>query len=576
MGQVESSCIHFLFAQSTQVHEIIDQNQHREANERKQFRENPLMSTEEKQVSDISERKQFQDNSLVAIEELANKRGSIFIRSRYITERGLEHDYEATKRIIGTGMSGAVKLLRNRRTGYSFATKSFKKDTLDAHSQTNLKNEVEIFLSLDHPHIARLYEVYEDSEEIHLVMEYMSGGELYQRVASQRCYTEEAAADAIRSMLLAVSYLHVHRICHRDLKLENFLYESTDSDHVKLIDFGLAKFHAGKKNMTQACGSVHYMAPEVLAKSYTRQADLWSLGVISHMLLTGRAVFAGSEQKIFNSMRTGRVRLSSRLSQLSFFAQHFVKSLLQVDPTARLTAQKALAHPFIANGWKGETALDVGIVDSLRSYARASHFRRACFSIMAWTMPQESRRTLRGKFLEFDVESKGVITLAQFKMALREKYKVDPAEAETLFAILDTDSDNKICYSEFLAAIAPECYRAQEEVLLRTFRRFDRERVGMITVDDLRKVLGDSFDDVEVGELLREADTDGKGSVCFEKFFAHFQQPESDSETTTDSERDIGVSVQGNQGQSPKTKSCEVDSFPFDDVISVNVPVSLG
>merc|ERR1719454_2742590 len=162
------------------------------------------------------------------------KRGGISVVGRYTTQRSLHSDYTLEMRgnkprVIGNGLSGPVHLATGR-DGKQYAVKSFKKQQLDSNASSDLKREVEIYLSLDHPHIARLEQVYETKEEAHLVMELMAGGELYERLTSEKMYTEEAAARTLHQMLLAVAYLHAHKVCHRDLKLENFLYESQDHD----------------------------------------------------------------------------------------------------------------------------------------------------------------------------------------------------------------------------------------------------------------------------------------------------------------------------------------------------------
>merc|ERR1719482_1498558 len=134
-------------------------------------------------------------------------------------------------------------------------------------------------------------------------------------------------------MLLAVGYLHAHSVAHRDLKLENFLYESKDNEHLKLIDFGFAKFwQRGSKKMEQACGSVHYVAPEVLAHAYTLKADCWSLGIIVYMLLTGSPPFHGTDDEVLRKIKQCKPHWSSRFGKLSSPAQDFVKKLIVLDP----------------------------------------------------------------------------------------------------------------------------------------------------------------------------------------------------------------------------------------------------
>jgi len=133
--------------------------------------------------------------------------------------------------------------------------KDFKVAGLNTLQRQQLGKEVEVFLALDHPHIARLLAVYEFGDYLALIMEHMEGGELYDRLKERTNFTEDDAATAVWQMLLALNYLHSHRIVHADIKLENFLFESDrkESLHVKLIDFGLSAKYCVKglpKRMT--------------------------------------------------------------------------------------------------------------------------------------------------------------------------------------------------------------------------------------------------------------------------------------------------------------------------------------
>lgn len=467
-------------------------------------------------------------NPVVAVEQVIARKGSIPVSGRYSTTRHLENDYVLDGRVVGSGMSGPVRLATGKEDGHKYAVKSFKKRGLSSRKRHELKSEAEIYLTLDHPHIARLEMVYETEEELHLVMEYMAGGELYNRLSKRKRYTEEAAACAIRQVLLAVAYLHSHQMVHRDLKLENFLYESEASDHLKLIDFGFAKFwHAnlGTK-MSQACGSLHYVAPEVLEHAYTEKADIWSAGVIAYMLLTGSPPFFGSDDEVLLKIRAGKPHWSSRFHALSMQAKSFVEGLLIKDPALRLSATAALEHPFVQEKghWVGEeTELDTEIVRSLRRFAHASHFRRAVLSMMAWSLSAEDRAQLREQFLLLDQENRGTITHQELKRVLEENFHVDSAEAEELFSSLDTDHDDEIEYSEFLAAAMLGRIHVHEDLLRRTFARFDTHETGLITADDLRTVLGDHFEGADVQELIREADTSGDGRIDYDEFLAYFR-----------------------------------------------------
>ncbi|CAE7229348.1 CPK17 [Symbiodinium natans] len=406
-----------------------------------------------------------------------------------------------------------------------------KKRPKRSEERIAFKTKVEIYLALDHPHIARLMMVYEDDQEIHLVMEFMAGGELYDRLFDAKVYNEEVAANTCHQMLKAVSYMHAHQIAHRDLKLENFLYERKDNNHLKLIDFGFAKFWDRSTKMSQACGSTHYVAPEVLAKSYTLKADMWSLGVISYMLLTGSPPFqGGNDNEVLRKIRAGKIHWSSRFKRLSEGAQDFVKALLAMNPEERLDAAGALSHPWIVGngGLRGtSTVLDDDIKLSLRKFARASTFRRAVLSMMAWSLSAEDRAQLRNEFLQFDTDNKGTITHLQMKEILEKNYHIDSMEAEAVFSMMDTDHDDVIAYSEFLAAALQGRLKVHEDILRRTFRKFDIDNCGRITADDLRNILGEQFEGTDAEDLIREADTNGDGMIEYDEFLQYFHNHES-------------------------------------------------
>mmetsp|Transcript_13750 Transcript_13750/g.26161 ORF Transcript_13750/g.26161 Transcript_13750/m.26161 type:complete len:622 (-) Transcript_13750:75-1940(-) len=470
---------------------------------------------------------------LFAVDTVRGEPGSIKFTGRYHTDRNLMQDYYLEKKILGTGINGPVRLARRGKQRY--AVKSFHKRRLSAEARTELRREVEVYLKLDHPHVARLEDVYETHRDLHIVMELMAGGELYERLAQRRQYAEADAAGTARQMLLAVAYLHAHSVVHRDLKLENFLYESQNTTHLKLIDFGFAKFWEQGQKMSRSCGSLHYIAPEVLAHSYTEKADMWSLGVLVYMLLTGSPPFYGStDDKCLLRIKRGEPQLSSRWPLLSESARRFVMSLLVVDPEKRLSASAALQHHWICSVDTPKAAIDTDVLSSLRRFAHASHFRRACLSMMAWSLTVEDQQELRLQFQALDQNKTGTLTLQELASALETTFHIDSAEAEALFHGLDMDGGAEIQYSEFLAAALQDRVRMHEAVLHATFARFDVDGSGSITADNLRALLGDSFEGSGVEELLREADRDGDGAVSYEEFLAYLQEDEEDESNEMD------------------------------------------
>mmetsp|Transcript_39683 Transcript_39683/g.88847 ORF Transcript_39683/g.88847 Transcript_39683/m.88847 type:complete len:590 (-) Transcript_39683:41-1810(-) len=464
-----------------------------------------------------------QECPVVDTDKVISRRGAIPITGRLITTRPLHDDFNVQAKVLGSGMSGPVRLATSN-DGTKHAIKSFRKRGLSMAKRRELQNEVEIYLQLDHPHIARLEFVYDFDEELHMVMEFMEGGELYDRLAAHKMYTEELAATTTWQMLLPIHYLHQNKIVHRDLKLENFLYERKDSQELKLIDFGFAKFWRGGQSMHQACGSVHYVAPEVLAHSYTEKADCWSIGIIVYMLLIGSPPFHGSDDVVLEKIKTGKPQWSSRFPKLSKTARSFIQALLVKDPDERMSIAACLEHPWVKDRARQEVEVDLETVRSLRTYAHATHFKRACLSMMAWSLSREDREHLREQFKSMDENNDGTITLPEFKKILVENFDVDSHEAERLFESLDADNDHQLSYTEYLAAALQGRIAIHEDLVRDSFQRFDRDRSGMITVTDLRQVLGKEFEGIEVENILSEA-VGNKEAVSYDDFLAYLQAP---------------------------------------------------
>jgi len=440
--------------------------------------------------------------------------------------RRIEDDYLLDNKVLGTGYNGSVTLATGKQTGLKYAVKGFHLHGVKKEKLEELETEAEIFLSMDHPHVARLTAVFETPKELNLVMECMEGGEVYERVARLRRFSEKDASHTLYQMLLAVNYIHSKSIVHRDLKLENFLYEKKDGDHLKLIDFGFSKVWEKNTKMDLSCGTLAYVAPEVLKKSYTSQCDMWSMGCIAFILLFGYMPFGNTpEAQQQRDIKAGKyIKREEKWSKVSKIAQNFVESLLVVDTNVRLSAEKALEHDFIKSlEAKRGTADDMGgtdanIAEALVGFAEASNFRRACMSVMAWSLTNEERAKVRDAFLRIDTNRTGTITLKELKDVLVKEFDVEDEKSQQIFAALDTAQNDEIHYSEFLAAMVSTRIAMHDGLLKATFEKFDVDATGFISLDNLKEVLGDSFDGEEVNRLVAEADRDKDGQISYNEF----------------------------------------------------------
>jgi serine/threonine protein kinase len=252
-------------------------------------------------------------------------------------------------RLLGEGAYSQVKEGTHIASGKVYAVKCIKKDKLPPEDEADLLEEVQILQKLKHPNIIDIYQFYRNEKDFYyVIIEYMKGGELFDRIVSKQFYTEKEARDLCKILLDAVKYCHDKDIVHRDLKPENLLMTSTNDDaNIKLADFGFAKFLNGKMVSTQ-CGTPAYVAPEILRnKPYGTSVDMWSIGVIIYILLGGYPPFHDDKQaRLFRKIRAGSYKFHSEYwTGVSNEAKDLISKLLTVDVSKRLTASESVVHP---------------------------------------------------------------------------------------------------------------------------------------------------------------------------------------------------------------------------------------
>ncbi|XP_054641865.1 calcium/calmodulin-dependent protein kinase type 1D-like isoform X1 [Dunckerocampus dactyliophorus] len=262
---------------------------------------------------------------------------------------------------MGSGSFSEVFMVREKKTGKLFALKCLKKKHL-AHS--NLENEINVLKRIKHDNVVGLEDFYESRTHYYLVMQLVSGGELFDRILDKGVFTEKDASTVIKQVLEAVSYLHENSIVHRDLKPENLLYYNTDENaKIMVSDFGLSKtLEHGV--MSTACGTPGYVAPEVLAqKPYSKAVDCWSIGVVTYILLCGYPpFFEENETRLFSKIMRAEYAFHSPFwDDISQSAIDFIRNMMEKNPTKRFTTEQALQHPWIA----GDTAKDQDIYQSV-------------------------------------------------------------------------------------------------------------------------------------------------------------------------------------------------------------------
>uniref|UniRef100_A0A8K9XGF6 Calcium/calmodulin-dependent protein kinase Ia n=1 Tax=Oncorhynchus mykiss TaxID=8022 RepID=A0A8K9XGF6_ONCMY len=262
------------------------------------------------------------------------------------------------------GAFSEVVLAEEKGTQRLVAIKCIPKKALQG-KENNIENEIAVLHRIKHTNIVSLEDIFESTSHLYLVMQLVSGGELFDRIVEKGFYTERDASQLIHQILDAVKYLHDMGIVHRDLKPENLLYYSMDEDSkIMISDFGLSKIEDTGSVMSTACGTPGYVAPEVLAqKPYSKAVDCWSIGVISYILLCGYPPFYDeNDAKLFEQILKAEYEFDSPYwDDISDSAKDFICHLMEKDFMKRYTTDQALQHPWIC----GDTALDKNIHESV-------------------------------------------------------------------------------------------------------------------------------------------------------------------------------------------------------------------
>lgn len=249
---------------------------------------------------------------------------------------------------LGRGATSIVYRCKQKGTQKPYALKVLKK-TVD---KKIVRTEIGVLLRLSHPNIIKLKEIFETPMEISLVLELVTGGELFDRIVEKGYYSERDAADAVKQILEAVAYLHENGIVHRDLKPENLLYATPAPDApLKIADFGLSKIVEHQVLMKTVCGTPGYCAPEILRGcAYGPEVDMWSVGIITYILLCGFEPFYDERGDQFMFRRILNCEyyfISPWWDEVSLNAKDLVRKLIVLDPKKRLTTFQALQHPWV-------------------------------------------------------------------------------------------------------------------------------------------------------------------------------------------------------------------------------------
>ncbi|XP_020243193.1 CDPK-related kinase 3-like [Asparagus officinalis] len=394
------------------------------------------------------------------------------------------------------GHTSSAKVKKGELKGEVVAVKIIPKAKMTTTiAIEDVRREVKILKALSgHKNLVKFYDACEDATNVYIVMELCEGGELLDRILARGGrYMEDDAKAIVVQILSVVAFCHLQGVVHRDLKPENFLFTSKEeSSPMKLIDFGLSDFIRPDERLNDIVGSAYYVAPEVLHRSYSTEADIWSIGVITYILLCGsRPFWARTESGIFRSVLRADPNFDdSPWPAVSAEAKDFVRRLLNKDYRKRMTAAQALNHPWLRDEQR-KIPLDILIFKLLKSYLRATPLKRAALKALSKAVTEDELLYLRSQFKLLEPNKDGCISFENFRMVLLKNATeaMQLSKVPDILNVLEPLSNKRMSFDEFCAAaISPyhlEALEGWEQIASVAYDHFEQEGNRVITIEEL-------------------------------------------------------------------------------------------
>ncbi|CEM13211.1 unnamed protein product [Vitrella brassicaformis CCMP3155] len=390
-------------------------------------------------------------------------------------------------RKVASGAFGTVYIARHTGLHEKRALKRVCK--ADVQSEAVFRQEAALMNELDHPNILKVYELFEDKENFYCVTELSTGGEVFEKFLKHN-FSEPMAASVLQQVLSAVAYCHEKHVCHRDMKLENVLFDSKDPKApIKVIDFG---------------------SPEVFCESYNELVDEWSCGVMLYMMLAGHPPYLGESEdateRLISSGKPIRFEPAALWRDISPQCKDLILKLLNRNPSRRLTAFRALQHEWFrknvdqrrgsfSSSRRASVAIEK-IVQNLAAFKAPLRLQQTTLSLVVHQLvPKAELQELAAAFGEMNKSGNGEITLAEFQQFFDRWHRSDSGpllssqEVAAIFANVDVNGNGFVSYSEFLQAAFEPHKLLSKDRIKRSFDMLDVDGDGYLSLADLEDVM---------------------------------------------------------------------------------------
>ena len=497
------------------------------ARERSSFNTSTNYSRQQSTLENMRETtKYFKENS--------NNNNTLILNNDVIvSDLGLNPDkvYDKIK-LIGEGAYGEVWQVRNKILGKDFAMKIIEISPYCKIKE--IKNEINILKILDF-HLS--------DDKIYIITDFCSEGELYKEIKKRTKFSEAETAFVIHQLLSAIRYCHKMRVIHRDIKPENIMLMGKEKNGcliVKLIDFGTAKIFSEGNMQKGLVGSSYYIAPEVISGKYDESCDIWSIGVIMYIMLTGFPPFYGSDdESILNHVSLGKYDTNiDSYQSLSDDAKDLITKLLTFEPSQRITARNALNHPWFQSAEFKSMYKTINTVSPLEAMNMLKNLEQyksdniiKC-AVLAYLVHQNTNipqcQDAIKLFREIDLNHDGKLDPNELEYAYIKYFGLNKDDAKKkrklIFSNIDTDNNGFIENEEFIrACINPRLFKSNNYLKF-AFDYFDNDRSGAISIEEIEAKFYQSAKNKnlktkrELKQLFDKIDINHDGEISYDEF----------------------------------------------------------
>lgn len=477
------------------------------------------------------------------------------------------HDVYEVQRQLGKGSFGTVYLVSHRTQVDQNKEKRVRvckiisklKAKEAKTSEAKVREEFAVLKQLDHPHVLRIFEDFEDDENFYLVMEQCRGGDLgayVKRLEPMDAYSYEFwVSKVMQHTLSAIAYCHSKAVIHKDLKPENVMLSTTRDTpvaqmHVVVVDFGLAEVFANSTDRSDVVsGTPPYMAPEVWQGNFSKSCDVWSAGCMLFFLLSGRLPFIAATVKEFPKAVQQEPDWAA-MGGATQEAQQICRQMLQKMEHQRPTAQTCLKDRwFVQMGLAGHSnpagALNNNQIQSLLAVGQRSEFEKFVTRFVATQLDASQQTTVNEAFKAFDADGDGHLSAEELRQGLMQ-FGASPEQAEQIVSELDVGRTGQVSYTEFLAGIINlRCKKPEEQdrLLSIAWEQFRPDTSGLVKVQDIQNALatrGMTVADMPDG-FLAALNKDHTQYISFDSFKSLLLFDDSDQLVPASSERGRGA-----------------------------------